>query len=841
MKNIFVKTIFKWVFIIPLLILGCSGLQQTQQQNSTQNQDFGAGPGINIQKDVVIELDGNDTGRHFDGLGALSAGGSSRLLVDYPEKERNEILDYLFKPGYGASMQILKVEIGGETNSTSGSEASHMRSPDEINCNRGYEWWLMKEAKKRNPDITLAALQWGTPGWVGEFWSDENIEYNIEWLECAEENNLKIDYVGGWNEHRWDADWYIAYKKALDAYNPDIKIIGADDVSHPFSIVAEMADNPELVKAVDIVGEHSLCGWRGAYRTCESTEDAVNLNKPIWSAEQSTMGTDTGAPSLARSANRLYIQAHVTGNIAWALISAWYSNLPIADTGLMLAEWPWSGYYHVGKDIWVYAHTTQFTEPGWFYMDNAAEIMQSQASYVTLRAPDNSDFTSIIEAMDLDIEQTITYSITDDLPDDKEVHLWASDIYSDNQDDHFAYKGSVMPEDGKFHLTIQPGYLYTLSTTTGQGKGNDKPDSEIYDIMKLPYSEDFEDYEQAKLARYFSDVNGSYETAPCRGGREGMCYSQMTYNQPVIWNGRGNMRPTTVMGDPSLWGDYEVSTDIMLEDSGHVELVGRVDVQHGVIVGGYHLKIGSDRNWELYRRSWKKNDESLLSGNVPFEINEWHQIALRMIGQTIEVIIDNEMVGSVENSYNVTGQIALITSKWAHAQFDNVKIEPTGPGPDFISKKGMKATATSEENPEFPLEYIYSLGYEFTADKAIDGRPETAWHSSRTPNRAPLPQSVIIDMGNVHTTQGLSYRPNFISHSPGGIMTGYNIYLSRDGNNFEKVASGEWPEDVATKLASWPEQQARYVKLEGVKGASDMLSASEIDIFREYSELPPDN
>jgi hypothetical protein len=40
-------------------------------------------------------------------------GGNSRLLVDYPEPRRSQILDYLFKPGNGAAVQILKVEIGG--------------------------------------------------------------------------------------------------------------------------------------------------------------------------------------------------------------------------------------------------------------------------------------------------------------------------------------------------------------------------------------------------------------------------------------------------------------------------------------------------------------------------------------------------------------------------------------------------------------------------------------------------------------------------------------------------------------------------------------------------------
>ena len=76
-----------------------------------------------------------------------------RLLPDYPEKQRSEILDFLFKPNFGASLHMLKVEIGGDSQSTDGTESSHMHSADDLDYERGYEWWLMSEAKKRNPDI----------------------------------------------------------------------------------------------------------------------------------------------------------------------------------------------------------------------------------------------------------------------------------------------------------------------------------------------------------------------------------------------------------------------------------------------------------------------------------------------------------------------------------------------------------------------------------------------------------------------------------------------------------------------------------------------------------------
>ena len=54
----------------------------------------------------------------FDGVGGLSAGASSRLLRDYPEPQRSQILDFLFLPSFGAALQVNKIEIGGDTQST---------------------------------------------------------------------------------------------------------------------------------------------------------------------------------------------------------------------------------------------------------------------------------------------------------------------------------------------------------------------------------------------------------------------------------------------------------------------------------------------------------------------------------------------------------------------------------------------------------------------------------------------------------------------------------------------------------------------------------------------------
>ena len=86
--------------------------------------------------------------------------------MDYPKNVASDVLDFLFKPNFGLNLQMLKVELGGDTDATEGAEPSHMHYGGDEDYNRGYEWWLMKEAKARNPDIKLYGLPWGWPGWL---------------------------------------------------------------------------------------------------------------------------------------------------------------------------------------------------------------------------------------------------------------------------------------------------------------------------------------------------------------------------------------------------------------------------------------------------------------------------------------------------------------------------------------------------------------------------------------------------------------------------------------------------------------------------------------------------
>ena len=159
---------------------------------------------------LAVSLDGRAPGRVFDGIGAASGGGATtRLLADYPEPQRGQVLDYFFKPGFGASLQQLKVEIGADGNSTEGAEPTHQRSATDLDCTRGYEWWLMREARRRNPAIRLTGLAWNWPAWVGKPGSRPSADYLVTFARCAAAQGTPLDYLGLWNETKLDPGFAV--------------------------------------------------------------------------------------------------------------------------------------------------------------------------------------------------------------------------------------------------------------------------------------------------------------------------------------------------------------------------------------------------------------------------------------------------------------------------------------------------------------------------------------------------------------------------------------------------------------------------------------------------------
>lgn len=786
-------------------------------------------PSVSVTETVTV--DGNSAGRFFDGVGAISSS-SSRLLYDYPEPQRSQILDYLFKPNFGASLQILKVEIGGDTNSTVTSEPSHMRTPQEHNCGRGIEWWMMREAQHRNPNIRFYGLLWGAPGWLqGGLWSADHVRYVLSWLGCAQENGFHIDYIGGANESYQpppEPSFFIALHKALESKFPSVKIVGTDEHVPPeyWKVATVMKRDTKYRDAIDILGEHDVCHWRTTYQHCDVSPDALASGKPLWNSEQSSQDATAGDEPLARAMNRNYIDARITANINWAMIAAFYGNTDTGGTGLMLAETPWSGRFEVNKSVWVDAHTTQFVQPGWRYLDSASGYLKGGGSYVSLKSPTGNDYTIIIETTDSTAPETVRFLVSG--LSTRPLHLWVTDLSSERSQDWFVNKGVQKSDDGTTTITLQPHHLYTLSTTTCQHKGDALLTREPVKHLKesqsrtlsLPYREDFEHVDPTLFASYFQDLAGSFETQPCAAGRKGNCYEQVISQPPILWHDGGKV-PATLMGDPEWWGDYEVSVEIMLPETGSAELLGRVEKYNPDVLSGYHLQLASSGKWKLYSQDVAGKNTELSLGTLPFRTSKWHRISLRFESVRVVATCDGKIFADLTDAHHRTGQIGFAVRSWEQAQFDNLIIKKTKEWPLFLSHSHMRATATSAQ-PGVYQHHVY------LANRAIDGRPESRWISQFDPV-LPLPQAITLDLGGRHKIYGLTYQPPLDMRRKATI-TEYRIAVSLDGRHFRKVSQGKWNDDIATKIVAFPGVTARYVRLEGVASDGSGAGAAEINV-----------
>ncbi|NJP44323.1 galactosylceramidase [Streptomyces sp. PRB2-1] len=641
----------------------------------------GAGP-ADAATTTTVTVDGGQAGRVFDGIGAISGGGgNSRLLTDYPAAQQSQILDYLFKPGYGANLQLLKLEIGGDANSTDGSEPSIEHARGQINCNAGYEFWLGEQAKARNPDIKLYGLAWAAPGWInGGFWSTDTINYLISWLGCAKQHGLPISYLGGWNERGHDVDWYIQLRSALNAAGyGSVQIVGDDS---GWGVADDMAANSAFNNAVSVIGAHYPCagGDGGSADTCSSTSTAKNNGKPLWASENGSLDMNGGAPALIRSIVRGYVDARMTAYLNWPLVAALYPNLPYATVGLATAPSPWSGSYTIGENTWATAQVTQFAQPGWTFVDSASGYLggaESNGSYVTLTSPNRTDYSTILETTTAGAAQTVNVHVQGGLSTGP-VHVWATRVNSPSAATDFVHTQDVTPQGGSYSLTLQPGWIYSVTTTTGQGKGT--ATGPASHALALPYSDGFDNDATGTQARYLSDMQGSFEARPCADGRSGQCVQQVAPVKPIEW--QDDSDAFTLAGD-TTWSDYTVTADVDLQQAGMVELFGRAGTQNRPQShqAGYELRVADTGAWSLVRSSAGGALSTLASGtHTALGTRTWHTLALGFSGDRITATLDGTALGAATDSTYAAGQIGLGVVGYQTDLFDNLSVTANPPG-----------------------------------------------------------------------------------------------------------------------------------------------------------------
>ncbi len=592
------------------------------------------------------------------------------------------MLDWLFLPNYGAGFTHLKVEVGGEINSTDGTEPTHARSREELDhpkreyFERGYEWWLMKEARKRNPNIILDCLPWGAPGWIGDgnYYSHDMIDYLIGFIKGGEEfHGLKISLVGSWNEKLDDPEWLKRLRHALDANGLGrVGIVGGDmngPPEHQWQIAGQAAADPELAKCLYAIGVHYPWG-----KVPDSVTKLRAAGIRTWSSEHGEWDWQTMQPLLykrAASMNQAFLDHGLTKLNFWSPVTSYYDCLPAPRSGVVTANTPWSGAFEIAPTLWAVAHFNQFADPGWRFLDSVGCKLPKGGSVTGYLAPNGADLSIVIETTAATAEQELVIkAAAGDRP--VRLHVWRTDMM-----EQFIPQADLTPVNGAWTIKLAPNTIHTLTTTTGQRKGTAASPPPA--PFPLPYREDFENYKANATARYLSDQGGAFEVVAAADG--GQCLRQQVHRPGIDW--AGSSRAYTVLGD-ERWNDLEVAVEAAFESLPD-EPKARATRQVGVLArwnpggtwlhfktphpAGYHLCWFGDGRWELTTAH-----KVIAQGRTAAPDNDWHRLKLRCTADHLTAWLDGTLLAEVQDATYQRG-LAGVTSGFHPARFDHLELK----------------------------------------------------------------------------------------------------------------------------------------------------------------------
>jgi galactosylceramidase len=647
---------------------------------------------VNQSDTLTITIDSQSPGRTFEGLGAVSAGGPGRLLMEYPEPYRSDILDFLFTPQFGAGFQHLKVEIGSGMNSTCAAEPSHAITPEELKnpVARGYEFWLATEARKRNPNIILDALPWGTPYWTTNYFTKEAADWAVSFLDVAKKQyGLTFQYIaGGQNERdkmlggpdpEKTKTFIMKYlRPALDEHGYQKVGIVASDFYNPrtpgkfkWSMMKDVLKDPEYFKTVAAVAYHYPVGYMTKFLDERPLPKGfIQSGKRFWASEDYSVGGGAFASGwdYIGKVIREYNELRITKSEAWPPYSALPPGFLWDNTGFVHAKDWRSGNYTVYPALWCVAHITQFVQPGWKFLDNAQGRFDKKSPhgmYAAFAAPNGRDWSLIAVT-----EKPVSVKIKID-PDmsASEVYIWKSD-----EKEQFKQIQTVKPVNGVLSINLDQKSIYTLTTTTGQRKGEaTHPIPEL--IVNLPWQDDFRDYKIHDNPKGWVDQEGTFEIANFKGAN---VLKQVVPKVGLKWTSSlGKCLSYFAGSNPVFY--YSLKAKCWIAN-GYTE------------IGSSHLLLRLYQNgeWTLGTVAEKKEPAVQIAKGVvnSFQAEAWHDLSYRIDGENkVTCEIDGQQVytGPIDKKIKV---LPAIGSSYDPNMFQSVEItyekEQEGVAPETL-------------------------------------------------------------------------------------------------------------------------------------------------------------
>jgi hypothetical protein len=294
---------------------------------------------------------------------------------------------------------------------------------------------------------------------------------------------------------------------------------------------------------------------------------------------------------------------------------------------------------------------------------------------VNKKSNNEIDFSIIIESTRGNNAQQMKFNLANIPVPPKSLSVWKT-----NQTEWFIREETVPVTGNQFTLNIQPQSIYTITTTSGQGKAK-APTMAASKPFPLPYTDNFNEYAEEATVKYFLDQGGSWTTRPDPTNPTNMVFTQVVTMKPILWYWcASNIDPLTVIGY-NKYKDYSVSVNALLTEAKqgvYVAISGRIgpdsfDARRYGFPPGYTIQLESTGHWWVWLGTQKGQSTQLATGMVSFSINKWQNLEINFKGNNITVHFNGGQIWTGLDQTYPQG-LAALGSGLHYAYFDNFKI-----------------------------------------------------------------------------------------------------------------------------------------------------------------------
>lgn len=703
----------------------------------------------NVNKFSIV-IDGSAITNDSLRLGMVSANGSSRLLIDYKAqnpKAYRELIDHLFSKETGIGLTHIKLEMGSDVDSSSGSEPATKRLADEAaDVTRGAGFQLAADIKSVYPNVSVDLLQWGEPAWAHESYS-ERYRWYKETLDAAFDiYGLMFDYVGACaNESgvwiggdKENVSWMKYFSHALKTETKGrydyskIKIVAADEVDS-CNISYAMLEDEKLRDAIDVIGIHYSTWSNDAAKRLKD-----EFGKEIWYSEGAAVAIDpalgknattisgldadtdnggltgsNGTLEIAARILNMYPQGYMTMYEFQPAVASYYLGSVYTPKQLITANTPWSGYYKVESGAAMASHFTRFLTDDMRYVSGACYgdgekntatgdghgLVNTTNNYITLADKKTGDYTMVF-VNDSQMTRSYSVSVANLKKSGTKLNVWKTS--GSDQSSWLTNIGSITPANGKFSITVEPYSIITLTTLEGKKsfaecQTSDYQKESADTVLPLPYYDSY-DYDLGFLASrggaplYQTDVSGSFEV------QNGVLVQKVKYDErPYGWgqvNNRYNTEPFTQVGD-DRWSDYKTSIDVTFDKlaSEKIQNYTGIGVRYkSTDSKGYYIKLYQNGKWQAV-----KGEILIKEGFInDFDNTLAHNLKVKALGTVISYFVDNVLVCSfTDESAGYSSGRAAIFSALANNAFNNLSVKPVNGGSNYVIKTDALSDSVS--------------------------------------------------------------------------------------------------------------------------------------------------